>query len=158
MALPAFLRILHLAGFALLVTSTIGGWIVFSRYRRLEDFRLKAALLGASRSLGLLSPVGIVLMLVTGIGQMHLFGYGLFVQAWLTLKVLFFVIAATAGIVFAVRSRARAVLVRELAQTGEKPEAVAAVARLDSQQRVFYLIQSTLLLLILLLSVMKPGP
>jgi hypothetical protein len=158
MALTTFLRVLHLAGFSLLVTSTLGGWILFTRYLRLEDFQSKAALLGAARAIGLLSPVGIAVMLVTGIGQMHTHGYALFIQAWLTLKVFFFLVAATAGIVFAVRARTRGTLVNELARGTAQPGAERIVARLDSQQRVFFFLQATLLVLILLLSVIKPGP
>jgi|WetSurMetagenome_2_1015567.scaffolds.fasta_scaffold75556_2 hypothetical protein len=157
MLLPHLLRILHLTGFGLLVTATLGGWILFRRYLQLDDYRSQAALLKGARSIGLLSPLAILVMLVTGIGQIHFYGYGLFAQTWLTLKLSFFLIAATAGVLFSIRSSKRGQLIDQLAEGTAAPEAEKIVRRLDSQQRVFYFVQSTLLLLILLLSVIKPG-
>jgi hypothetical protein len=157
MLLPHLLRVLHLTGFGLLVTATLGGWILFRKYLQLDDYRSQAVMLNGSRSIGLLSPLAILVMLVTGIGQIHFYGYALFVQTWLPLKLSFFAIAAAGGIVFSIRARKRGKLVNELAE-GTAPAGTAdVVSRLDSQQRVFYFVQSTLLLLILLLSVIKPG-
>lgn len=151
------LRLLHLIGFGLLSASTLGGWLIFQRYIRLEDRRSKIALLGATRGLGLLSPVGIVVMAVTGIGQMHMYGLGLFTQPWLSAKLLLFLIAAAAGIVFSIRSRARTRLVSQLAEGGAPDGAEEKVARFDGQIRVFYLLQTTLLTAMLLLAVTRPG-
>jgi uncharacterized membrane protein SirB2 len=152
------LRVLHLTGFALLVTATVSGWILFRRYRRLEDYRSKSILLDAARALSPLGPVAILIMLVTGIGQMHMYGLGLFTQAWLTLKLFFFLITSVAGIIFGIRARTRGRLVAELARSAAPAGAEERIMRLDSQLRVFYVIQATLLLMILLLAVIKPGP
>jgi hypothetical protein len=157
MLLPHLLRVLHLIGFSLLVTATLGGWILFRKYLQLGDYRSQAVMLNASRSIGLLSPLAILVMLVTGIGQIHFDGYVLLSQTWLPLKLSFFVVAAGAGIVFSIRSRKRGKLVNELAEGTAPAGAADVVSRLDSQQRVFYFVQATLLLLILLLSVIKPG-
>lgn len=156
MAILSLLRLLHFVGFGLLATSTAGGWILFRRYRRLGDRRSQAVLLSGARAVGLLSPAGIGVMLLTGIGQMHFYGFGLFSEAWLSLKLLIFLIAATAGIVFSVRARTRTHLVSQLADGTAAAGAELEVARLDRQLQIFYQLQTTLLIVILLLAVMKP--
>jgi hypothetical protein len=151
------LIIIHLIGFAMLFTAGVSGWILNRQYCSAPDFRAKGTILGAMRPIGLMSPVAILIMIITGVGNMHLLGLGIFTESWLALKLLFFLIAATTGIVFGARARTRARLVGSFA-SGEPAEGASErLAALDKQFKLFYMFQLTLLLLILLLSVIKPG-
>ncbi len=61
----------HFIGFGLLVAIQVAGFILDSHYRKATDLQTKATLLRALKPIGLLSPIAIVLQLVTGIGNMH---------------------------------------------------------------------------------------
>lgn len=114
------LIIIHLIGFAMLFTAGVSGWILNRQYASAPDFGTKGTILRAMRPIGLMSPVAILIMIITGIGNMHLLGVGIFTESWLALKLSFFLVAATTGVVFGARARARARLVGSLAK-GDPP-------------------------------------
>lgn len=151
------LIIIHLIGFATLFTTGVAGWILNRQYGSAPDFQAKGVILRAGRPIGLMSPVAILMMLVTGIGNMHLLGLGVFTESWLSLKLLFFLIAAIIGITFGIKAKARGKLVMGLARGETGEDATRRLSVLDKQFNVFYLVQLTFLLLILILSVVKPG-
>jgi len=145
--------VFHFIGFGLFVTILIAAFIVERQYRKAPDLLAKATLLGVTRSIGLLSPFAVLLMLLTGIGNMHFLGIGLFDFGWLTAKVIFFAIAAVNGVLYGIRGRKRGALIMRLAK-GEAPaDAEATIKDYDKQQWAFYVVNAILLLLIVSLSV-----
>jgi hypothetical protein len=96
-------------------------------------------------------------MLVSGIGNMEALHMGVFTASWLTTKLSVFAIMAINGIIFGAKSAKRAKLIAQMAG-GSAPEGTnATIAGMDKQQLLFYFVQSLLLLIILTLSVVKPG-
>lgn len=82
------------------------------------------------------------------IGNMYAFDFD-----WLTAKIIFFAIAAVNGVMYGVRGRKRGMLVMQIAK-GEAPaDAEVKIIEYDKQQRMFYVVNGILLLLILPLSV-----
>jgi uncharacterized membrane protein SirB2 len=148
--------LLHFIGIGLLFTSLCGGWILHRQYRKAADWSTKVVILNALRPLGLLSPVAIAVMIVSGIGNMHLSNLGLFSAPWLSIKLVVFVIAVVAGIVAGVRGKRRSAMALRMA-AGEAAGGTAEKIRaLDRQLSLSMVFQALLLLVILLLSIVKP--
>src|SRR5258706_288177 len=100
----------HLIGFGLLATTAVAGLFLHLQYRKAPDLKAKAALLRAMRPIGLLSPVAVLILLVTGIGNMHAIGAGLLTLGWLTAKIIFFAMAVISGALVSIKSRQRSAL------------------------------------------------
>ena len=143
----------HFLGFGLLMTTTVAGLIINSQYRKAADIQSKATILRTMRPIGLLSPLGILIMLITGIGNMHGLGVGLFTLGWLSAKIIFFAIAAISGIVFGIQSKKRGALVGQMANGTAPANAGDLVKAYDKQVNLSYLVMPLLLLIILWLSV-----
>jgi len=157
MDLTHFLMLLHFLGFGLLFSTLVAGWMLHGQYKKATDFSTKAMVLRLLRPIGLLSPVGILLMLLTGIGNMHVRGLGLFTESWLSAKIVVFVIAMINGLLFGARARKRARLISQMADGSAPHGTDGTINVLDKQMRLFYIIQFVLLLIILTLSIVKPG-
>lgn len=147
----------HLIGFGLIVTLLVSSWLLHRQYTAATDFKTKSVILSSARSVGLLSPLAILVLLITGVGNMHLRGLGLFDERWLIIKVVLFAIAAVNGIVFGIRSKKRSMLVGQLAQGTAQPGSELKLASMDKSALAFYVIQTILFIAILVLTVWKPG-
>lgn len=143
----------HLIGFGLLATTSVAGIILHLQYRNAADLRAKAALLRAMKPIGLLSPVAILVMLGTGIGNMLAIGVGLLTLGWLTAKIIFFAIAVISGVLFGLKSKRRGALVQKMAAGSAPPFAEEMLQALDRQIVLFHVVMPLLLLIILYLSV-----
>jgi uncharacterized membrane protein SirB2 len=153
-----YLMFFHLIGFGMFFSVVLAGWILHHKYLNAGDNRTKGVLLGTMRPIGLLSPLAILIMLVTGIGNMHIRGLGLFSEPWLSTKIVFFLLASVNGIYFGARSGRRRKLVAQLENGTAAAGTDARIAAFDRQMRIFYIVQCVLLLTILVLSIVKPGP
>ncbi|HEX9657382.1 MAG TPA: hypothetical protein VGB89_10775 [Bacteroidota bacterium] len=147
--------LLHFIGVGVLFTALLGGIILGGQYAKAADYNSKATILKAMRPIGLLSPLAILLMLATGLGNWHALAW--FQEGWLHTKITLFFIAAILGTIFGIRAKKRAGLIMKLAD-GSAPEGTnAQVAAMDKQFKIFYIVQSILIFSILFLSVVKPG-
>jgi len=157
MELLHYSKLAHFIGIGIIFTSLLGGLILHTQYRKAPDYNSKLIILKAVRPIGLLSPVAIVVLLLSGIGNMEIIAYGLFTTAWLSTKIVLFIVAAVGGIIFGVKARKRGKLVAQIAE-GNAPEgAETTLTSMDNQQRFFYIVQTALILTILALSIVKPG-
>ncbi len=151
------LMFFHLIGFGLIVTLLITGWLLHRQYTAAADFKTKTVILSSARSVGLLSPIAILVLLITGLWNMHLLGLGLFDEQWLGIKIVLFAIAAVNGIMFGIRSKKRGMLVAQLAQGTAPADSGSKLAGMDKSTFMFYVIQTILFTAILILTVWKPG-
>ncbi len=150
------LLLIHLLGFAALFTATVGGWILHSNYRNANDLQSKILLLKALKPFGVLSPIALLVMIGSGIGNMIYFGIGPLSEHWISAKLVLVAVLLVNGVIFGQRSVRRGKLLMELAN-GDTSEATrTSVASLDNQIRVFYFVQFVLLLLVLALAVVRP--
>ena len=136
------------------MTTLVAGFILNSHYKKAVDIQSKAVILKTLKSVGLMSPLGMLIMLVTGIGNMVVREFGLFTDGRLTAKIIFFAIAMISGILFAVKSRKRSALVRQMAEGQAPTDSEQLLQSYDKQISMFYVAMSILLLIILYLSVM----
>lgn len=142
----------HFIGLGLLVTTLVAGFLLHRQYRKAADLPAKALILRAARPIGLLSPVGMLIMIVTGIGNMHYIHAGLLTLGWLSAKLVFFTFAVIAGILLAIAGKKRAVLVMTMA-AGNPPEGSEnRLASIDRLVGLGYIVMPLLLLAILYLS------
>ncbi len=148
-----FTLLFHFIGFGLLVTLNVAGFILNMQYKKAPDFQTKAIIVRAIRPLGLLSPVAVLIMLITGIGNMHSLGLGVLDVGWLTAKIIFFAIAVISGILFGIVAKKRGTLVNQIAAGKGDANAEAQLKGYDKQIDLFHVVMPILLITILWLSI-----
>jgi len=152
----------HLIGFGVLCTTLLGGFIIERKFRSQTDFAFKLYTSQISRAIGLLSPIAGILLLATGIGNIHnrYFGSDLawYSEGWLVAKIILFVVLLLNGMITGPRlTRGRVKLVKALSEQSAPANADALMRSYNSQITLFYFVQTVLLLLILFLSVFGTG-
>lgn len=146
--------IIHFIGLGLFVTTFVAGFILNRQYTKANDLQTKATILRGMRPIGLLSPFASLIMLVTGIGNMHILGYSLFeLPPWLAYKIVFFAIALISGVIFSIRGRKRGAIIQQMVAGSAPANAEVILKSHDQQIRLSYLIMPILFLIILTLSV-----
>jgi hypothetical protein len=154
--------LLHLAGFGVLCTTLLAGFIIDRKFRSQTDYNLKLYTSQIARSVGLLSPVAAILLLATGIGNIHnrYLGSALtwFDEGWLVAKIILFAVLVLNGMIYGPRlTRNRTKLVKGLSEQTAPANAEELIRSYNTQITLFYLVQTVLLLLVLVLSVLGTG-
>jgi hypothetical protein len=152
----------HLLGFGLVVTTLVAGLVLERKLRSEQDLRLKLYVGGLARTMGLLSPFAVLLLLITGIGNIVNRYAGTSVswyqEGWLVAKIIFFVILLLNGMLYGPRiSRNRTKLLKSLQEDSAPVGAEKGLASLNHQMTLFYLVQGLLLLIIVYLSLLGTG-
>lgn len=153
----SYIFLLHLVGFGLVSALVIAGWILNIRFIREKDRTLKLYTGGVMRTVSLLSPVAVFLLLVTGIGNIYNLYYGTaaewYEEGWLVAKIILFGIMLVNGMVFGpVLSRKRITTLKSIMQEGETDEKSSTLDHLNKQMTWFYVVQTVLLIAILYFS------
>lgn len=150
--------LVHFVGVGMIFTTIFAGWILNGQYKRSKDWTVKAQLVRSLRAVGLLSPLGVLVMLLSGIGNMVLGPrpYTLFSDSWLSMKLVLFILLTMVGVFFGIRSSRRTKLVLKLVTGSAPPGTEENLRTLERQQRWFYVLQAVLLLVILVLSIVRP--
>jgi len=146
----------HLIGFAMLFTSVLGAWILRAHYGGTTEWKMKVTILRIVRSFGILSAIAVVIMLLSGLGNIYALGLNAQMPGLLQAKLVLFVLAWAAGILSAVGGRRRAALVVQIAEGNAAEDARAEASSMDARANLMLVIQSVLLLAIIILSVLKP--
>jgi hypothetical protein len=155
-----WIMLFHLFGFGLVSTLLVMGWLLLKQYNSASDYKSKLVVLSTARMVGLLSPIAILVLLITGVGNMHARGLAFFgenSELWLNIKIILFAIAAINGVMFGIRSKKRGMLVAQLAQGNAPPDSETKLASFDKGVLIFNIVQTILLLSILVMTVWKPG-
>jgi hypothetical protein len=154
--------LLHLVGFGVLCTTLLAGFIVDRKFRSETDFSLKLFTSQIARTIGLLSPFAAILLLATGIGNIHnrYLGSTLswYSEGWLVAKIIVFVVLVLNGMIYGPRlTRNRTKLVKALSEQLAPANAEELIRSYNTQITLFYLVQTVLLFLVLVLSVLGTG-
>jgi len=144
--------LLHFIGLGLLVTTLLGGIILHHQYKAAPDLRAKAVILKAAKPFGILGPIGTLLMIVTGIGNMHYITADFSTYSWLRTKIIIFLFTAIGGMMMGVLARKRGALVQAMALGDAGADAPARLARIDRTIEIGHFVMPLLLLSILYLS------
>lgn len=150
--------LLHFIGIGMVFTTILAGWILEGQYRKAADWQARAFILKMLRPIGLLSPVSVLILLLSGIGNMSLGfrAYSLFSDSWLTTKLVVFLILVLSGLLFGIRGTKRSRLVSSMADGSATSGAEMVIKSMDAMQRLFLIIQAVLIVIILTLSIVKP--
>ena len=143
---------LHFVGMALLAGALIGGIVLNSQYKKAQDLRAKALILKGGRTFGFFGPAGTIVMIVTGIGNMHAFQAAFLPFGTLSAKIVVFAVTAILGSTLGAIGRKRGMLVHAMS-LNDAPE--GAQARLASYDRILgtgYMVMTILFLAVLWLS------
>ena len=145
----------HFFGLGLLVTSMVAGLILNIQYKKAKDISTKAILLRAARPIGLISPIASLIMLISGIGNMHMLGYSVLeLPGWLAYKIVFYALAVVSGILFGVQARKRGALIQQMSAKTAPANADELLSGYDKQVSLSYIVMPIIFLIILYLSVM----
>jgi hypothetical protein len=105
------------------------------------------------KPIGMLSPVAILILLITGIGNMHILGFGLFTVGWLTAKIIIFAIAVVNGITMGIIAAKRGALVASMVNGNAPSNASEMLSNFDKQIRWSQIVNPLLLVLLLGLAI-----
>ncbi len=151
----------HLLGVGMIFTLLFAGPIIEANFRWENDVRMKQHAAKMLRSVGLLSPFGALVLILSGIGNMiflkitvgALFGE----YAWLGVKLLLFILLLGIGMVFSPKAaRQRALLLDQMNQINPPEDANDRMEALNSKQTMFFVANWALVVVIVLLSLFKP--
>lgn len=150
--------LLHVLGFGFLSTVVFGGFLLEHRFRKEQDWAMKAHVGGIMRTFGMLSPFVAAILLITGIGNIHNRYAGTpinwYNEGWLVAKLIFFAVLLVNGTILGPRmTKARMKIVKGILEKNAPADAEQTVASYNRQISFFYFVQTVLLLLILYLSV-----
>jgi uncharacterized membrane protein SirB2 len=153
----SFYLLLHLTGFGLLF-SVLAVTPILEWYLRRADSYQDAHLLATIVSrIGLLSPIATLLLLVSGIALMNMFGYGIFTHGWLTAKLLIFLVMVVTGMYSSMNvGKQRREIYQHLIDGKDDPTLAGKLLRIHNRQSQYTRIQSIFLLMILIFTVFKP--
>lgn len=153
----SYIFLLHLVGFSFVSALVIAGWVLNGRMIAEQDPTLKLYLGRTMKSMGLLSPIAAVILLITGIGNIYNLygGTGIewYTQGWLVVKIILFGILVVNGMFFGpALSRKRMKIVQSILEEGGTEERSSMLGQLNSQIKWFYVVQAVLLLGVLFFS------
>jgi hypothetical protein len=148
--------LLHIVGIGLLFTSLVGGWILHSHYMKGAGWGTRLVLLKTLRTFGLLSPIATALLVVSGVANMILLQLGAFTTAWLSAKLVLVLLTIVNGVIFGIRSSRRSKLAVAIAESRAPENAEQTLDLMNRQQRLFFVNQTILILVILGLSLVRP--
>jgi hypothetical protein len=156
----------HFIGFGLIATLSIAGNILNRQYKKAPDLQTKATILRAMKPIGLLSPAAIIIMLVTGIGNMQMMGIrfvgamidgnyepGILDIGWLTGKVILYLLIAIYGVMFSITARKRGALVGSMAKGNVPANAEELLRQYDKKISLGYMIFPIVVIAILFLAI-----
>lgn len=152
----------HIVGVGLIFAVVASGWLLNRKLGAEHDAAQKLYLGGILRTIGLFSPVASLLLLITGIGNIHnryqastLSWYS---EGWLVAKIIFFAVMLVNGTVLGpMLSRKRTVLLRVMADHKAPENAESILKALGRQILLFNLVQLILLLAVVFLSTSGSG-
>ena len=146
----------HIVGVGLMFCGIIAVPIVESMFRTALDTRSAHTLHKVISRLGLLTPIASGLLLISGIANIITAQLVVFREGWLILKLVFFIIMLLIGILQGISYRKRGRLVEAIA-LGNAPESTPTETKMLTRKlATFGRIQTSLLVLILLLTLFRP--
>ena len=153
---------LHLIAFGLLATTVLSGFVLDRKFRKESDHRLRLSIAGISRTIGLLSPVAALLLLLSGIGNIHNRFIGpemrWYAEGWLVAKIILYVVMVLNGMVYGPRlTRGRLKLLNAMAEQSAPANADTTLRSFNRQITLFYFVQTLLLLMVVYISVFGSG-
>lgn len=158
----SFIHILHLIAFGLVSATLIPGIVLNRKLVAEKDFSRKIQLGGIMKIFGAFGPYNVILLLLTGIGNIYNRYHGTeiawYTESWLVIKIaLFVVLALNALLVAPILMKNRMVLIKSLADKTAQEGAEQKLSGYNTKVMIFLLVQTILLLAVLYLSVFGPG-
>jgi uncharacterized membrane protein SirB2 len=152
---PIYLLI-HLIGYGLLISVLVATPVLEYYLRRAENYEHALKLANIVSRIGLLSPAAALILLISGILMMTLWGYTIFSHGWLTGKLLIFLIMVVTGAYSSMNvGKQRREIYHALIDGKDDPKLPGELLRVHNRQSQYTRIQSIFLLMILFLTVYK---
>jgi uncharacterized membrane protein SirB2 len=151
---PEINLFIHILGFGLLVTPLFSGILLEIQLRRAKDAHSQLTVARSLRSIGILSPIAMAVMLITGIGNMQMKGYSMMqLPGWLAFKIVAFVLVILSGVMFMIQSRRRSAILRKRTEGIAEGTGDDALRGINRQVLLAYCVLFLLILVIVFLSV-----
>ncbi len=151
----------HLIGVGMIFTLLFAGPIIEANFRWENDISMKRHSAKLLRNIGLLSPFGALVLIISGIGNMvlrnitfsDLFGSA----AWLGFKLIIFIVLLAMGMAMSPKIAKQRMMILEHLSESEPPEdAEDKLNALNKRQTLFLVLNWLLVLLILVLTLSRP--
>ncbi|MGH2567568.1 MAG: hypothetical protein ACRDGA_04465 [Bacteroidota bacterium] len=149
--------LLHLVGFGLVSAVLTSNIVLEHKLRRETDWSKKMYIGGIMRTFGMFGPFVVTLLLLTGIGNIHVrymdAPEAWYTEGWLVAKLILFAILATNGLFFGpALSKKRMMIIKAFSENAAPPDAENTLKGLNNQVSLFLLVQFLLLFGVLFLS------
>jgi len=153
---------LHLIAFGLVTGALIPSFILDRKLRAEQDWGRKLYIGSIMRTLGAAAPYNIALLIITGVGNMYNrtfgFSYPWYEEQWLVIKLsCFLVLAINALFVVPKIGKQRAMIIKSFVDKSASIDSEEMYKNLNKKISFLFLVQTTLLLIILFLSAFGSG-
>jgi hypothetical protein len=156
MALFHWTLLFHIIGVGLLFASLLGGLAIHLTFRGSREWAARSAILRPAKMIGLFSPVGVAVLLISGVGNIMALSLTNPMPFWLHLKLGLVLVLFALGVWGAILAKKRAGLIVSLASGNAAPGAEPGLRSLESLISSVYLVQGMLTLAVVAVSVIKP--
>jgi uncharacterized membrane protein SirB2 len=148
---------IHLIGIGMIFTLLFAGPVIHANFKWENDLNLKRHSARLLRAVGLISPYGALVLILSGIGNMvavQISFSDLFGKAyWLGVKLLLFAILLGLGMILSPKmARQRASLLEELGQANRSDDVDEKLSALNKKQTRFFVVNWILVSAISLLT------
>jgi uncharacterized membrane protein SirB2 len=156
----ALLLFFHLIGVGMIFTLLFAGPTIQANFKWENDIAMKRHSAKLLRNVGLLSPFGALVLILSGIGNMvatkitftDLFGSA----SWLGIKLILFIVLLALGMALSPKmALERANLLEQMSQPNPPDDANDKLSHLNKKQTNFFVINWILVIAILLLTLFK---
>jgi hypothetical protein len=148
--------LLHIIGVGLIFASLLGGLAIHFRFLGSRDWIARAATLPVAKTIGLFSPAGVIVLLLSGIGNIAALSLLHPMPFWLHLKLSIFLVLVALGVWSAILARKRAGRIVALASGNPPPDTELKLRSNEALISSVYLVQALLTLAVVAISVIKP--
>ncbi len=156
----SYVFLFHLLGFGLFSALLVMGWILEKRFRLEPDWDKKRYILSLMGPLGILGPVALLVLLLTGIGNIHNRFMGSpdpwYSEGWLVWKIILFVLIIVNG---AITGRLLMTKRTRTLEASRQPDhdSERVLSRYNRWISLFYISQVVLLVAVVYLAVFGGG-
>lgn len=155
--MPRIFALLHYVGMAMLLTPIFVAPMFERGIRKAPEKTVAFMYQQLFRRIGLLSPFGSLLLLLSGIASMYFSGYTVFSHGWLTAKIILFgALVVNGGMINPPLMRKRSRLIEQMIEGNSLEHAEGILATYNRQQSIFLLVQTLIVIMVLYLAVFKP--
>lgn len=153
---------IHVVGFGIVFGMMLAGPIIEKQFQSAADWSARAKLGMVAKRMAMFSPVAIIILLLSGIGNMMTFGFTMAdafsgTAWWLGVKIVLFVCLAANGLLNARKiGEERGKIVMQAMQGNGGADAEVALKSTYGRMNMFFRVQGFMLTVVVVMAIFRP--